>query len=53
LDTYFHQLRAVSCNLRTIAFSAALKIPMLSENLEWFELRVLFCPVQNGDFHPF
>jgi hypothetical protein len=35
LDTYFHQLRAVSCNLRTIAFSAALKIPMLSENLEW------------------
>jgi hypothetical protein len=23
---------------------------MLSENLEWFELRVLFCPVQNGIF---
>jgi hypothetical protein len=53
LDTYFHQLRAVSAISEPLHFSAALKIPMLSENLEWFELRVLFCPVQNGDFHPF
>jgi hypothetical protein len=51
LDTYFHQLRGGFLS-EPLHFSAALKIPMLSENLEWFELG-LFCPVQNGDFHPF